>query len=82
MTLWDKLLEINNESENTIDVKLIVNNVTIVDYINYQTFVLYTSIEILALEEDKYILEEMYSEYTDKTNRYFRILINIKEEIE
>ena len=82
MMLWDKLLEINNESENTIDVKLIVNNVTIVDYINYQTFVVYTSVEILALEEDKYIVEEMYSEYTDKTNRYFRILINIKEEIE
>lgn len=79
MTLWDKLTEINNENENTIDVKLIVNNVCIVDWLNYHVFEIYTSVDILSLEEDDYILEEMFSNYSDMTNRYFRIIVNIKE---
>lgn len=79
MLLWDKLNEISNESENIIDVKLIVNHVNITDWINYHFFELYVSDEILALEEDEYTLEEFYTEYSDKTNRYFRIVVNKKE---
>lgn len=77
--LWDKLNELSNESENIIDVKLIVNHVNITDWINYSVFEQYVSAEILALEEDDYTLEEFYTEYSDKTNSYFRIVVNKKE---
>lgn len=79
MMLWDKLNEIANESENIIDVKLVVNHVNITDWINYRVFELYVSADILSLEENEYSLEEFYSEYSDKTNRYFRITVNKKD---
>lgn len=82
MMLWNKLNEIANENENIIDVKLVVNHVNITDWINYRVFELYVSADILALEEDEYSLEEFYSEYSDKTSRYFRITVNKKEVIE
>lgn len=78
MMLWDKLNEIANESEN-IDVKLVVNNVNVTDWINYRVFELYVSAYILSLEENEYSLEEFYSEYSDKTNRYFKITVNKKD---
>ena len=81
MMLWDKLNEIANESENIIDVKLVVNNVNITDWINYRVFELYASVDILSLEENEYSLEEFYSEYSeysDKTSRYFKITVNKK----
>lgn len=78
MMLWDKLNEIANESENIIDVKLVVNHVNITDWINYHVFELYVSVDILSLEENEYSLEEFYSEYSDKTNRYFKITVNKK----
>lgn len=77
--LWDKLNEIVNENENIIDVKLVVNHVNITDWINFYVFEQYVSADILALEEDEYTLEEFYSEYSDKTNRYFRITVNKME---
>lgn len=77
--LWDKLNEIANENENIIDVKLVVNHVNITDWINYRVFERYVSADVLALEEDDYTLEEAYSVYSDKTNRYFRIIVNKKE---
>lgn len=77
--LWDKLNEIVNENENIIDVKLVVNHVNITDWINFRVFEQYVSADILALEEDEYTLEEFYSEYSDKTNRYFRITVNKME---
>lgn len=78
MMLWDKLNEIANESENIIDVKLVVNNVNITDWINYHVFELYVSVDLLSLEENEYSLEELYSEYSDKTSRYFKITVNKK----
>lgn len=82
MMLWDKLNEIANENEIIIDVKLVVNHVNITDWINYRYFELYVSADILALEEDEYTLEEFFSEYSDKTTRYFRITVNKKEVFE
>lgn len=79
MMLWDKLNEIANESENIIDVKLVVNHVNITDWINYRVFELYVSVDILSLEENEYSLEEIYSEYSDKTSRYFKITVNKKD---
>lgn len=79
MMLWDKLNEIANESENIIDVKLVVNHIEITDWINYKVFEQYVSVDILSLEENEYSLEEFYSEYSDKTNRYFRITVNKKD---
>ena len=73
MTLWDKLNEIANENENIIEVKLVVNHLNITDWINYHVFELYVTADLLALEEDEYTLEEFYTEYSDKTTRYFRI---------
>lgn len=80
--LWDKLNEIVNENKNIIDVKLVVNHVNITDWINFCVFEQYVSADILALEEDEYTLEEFYSEYSDKTNRYFRITVNKMEVFE
>lgn len=82
MMLWDKLNAIANENENIIDVKLVVNHINITDWINYRVFELYVSDDILALEEDEYTLEEFYTEYSDKTNRYFRITVNKKDVFE
>lgn len=82
MTLWDKLNQINNESYSTISVKLVINHLSITDWIDYSSFEIYISAEVLSLEDDEYSLEEFYSEYTEKTNRYFRITINRKEVFE
>lgn len=79
MMLWDKLNEIANESENIIDVKLVVNHINITDWINYRVFEQYVSVDILYLEENEYSLEEFYSKYSDKTSRYFKITVNKKE---
>lgn len=81
MTLWDKLNQINNESDSTISVKLVINHLSVTDWLDFNIFELYISEEILSLEENEY-LEEFYSEYTEKTNRYFRITINRKEDFE
>lgn len=81
MTLWDKLNQINNESDSTISVKLVINHLSVTDWLAFNIFELYISEEILSLEENEY-LEEFYSEYTEKTNRYFRITINRKEDFE
>lgn len=81
MTLWDKLTKINNESDSTISVKLVINHLSVTDWIDFNIFELYISEDILSLEENEY-LEEYYSEYTEKTNRYFRITINRKEDFE
>ena len=81
MTLWDKLSQINNESDSTISVKLVINHLSVTDWLDFNIFELYISEDILSLEENEY-LEEFYSEYTEKTNRYFRITINRKEDIE
>lgn len=82
MMLWNKLNEIANENEIIIDVKLVVNHLNITDWLDYRVFELYVSADILALEEDEYSLEEFYSEYSDKTSRYFRITVNKKEVFE
>lgn len=79
MTLWDKLNQINNESDSTISVKLVINHLSVTDWLDFNIFELYISEDILSLEENEY-LEEYYSEYTEKTNRYFRITINRKED--
>lgn len=81
MTLWDKLNQINNESDSTISVKLVINHLSVTDWLDFNIFELYISEEILSLEDNEY-LEEFYSEYTEKTNRYFRITINRKEDFE
>lgn len=81
MTLWDKLTKINNESDSTISVKLVINHLSVTDWLDFNIFELYISEDILSLEENEY-LEEFYSEYTEKTNRYFRITINRKEDLE
>lgn len=82
MTLWDKLDRINKKSKNTIDVKLIINNLCVTEWISYDTLVLAMSIDILSLDESEYILEELYSDYTSRTNRCFRITINKKGDFE
>lgn len=82
MMLWDKLNEISNENEKIIEVKLVVNHLNITDWINYHVFELYVTADLLALEEDEYTLEEFYTEYSDKTTRYFRITVNKKEVFE
>lgn len=79
MILWDKLNQINNESDSTISVKLVINHLSVTDWLDFNIFELYISEDILFLEENVY-LEEFYSEYTEKTNRYFRITINRKED--
>lgn len=81
MTLWDKLSQINNESDSTISVKLVINHLSVTDWLDFNIFELYISEEILCLEDNGY-LEEFYSEYTEKTNRYFRITINRKDDFE
>lgn len=81
MTLWDKLNQINNESDSTISVKLVINHLSVTDWLDFNIFELYISEDILSLEDNEY-LEEFYSEYTEKTNRYFRITINRKEDFE
>ena len=81
MTLWDKLNQINNESDGTISVKLVINHLSVTDWLDFNIFELYISEDILSLEDNEY-LEEFYSEYTEKTNRYFRITINRKEDFE
>lgn len=82
MQLWDKLNKINNESYSTINVKLVINHLSVTDWIDFSIFELYISADILSLEDNEYSLEEFYSEYTEKTNRYFRITINRNEVIE
>lgn len=61
MILWDELEEIKEkciENEQSLEIRLLINNLKITSFIEYNTFIYTISLDILELYYNEYIIED------------------------
>lgn len=61
MILWDQLEEIkekSKENEQSLQIRLLINNLKITTFIDYNAFIYTMSLDILELNHHEYIIED------------------------
>lgn len=61
MILWDQLEEIKEksiENEQSLQIRLLINNLKITTFIDYNAFIYTMSLDILELNHHEYIIED------------------------
>lgn len=61
MILWDELEEIKEksiENEQSLEIQLLINNLKITSFIEYNAFIYTMSLDILELDHNEYIIED------------------------
>lgn len=61
MILWDQLEEIKEKSiekEQSLQIRLLINNLKITTFIDYNAFIYTMSLDILELNHHEYIIED------------------------
>lgn len=81
MILWDELEEIKEksiENEQSLEIQLLINNLKITSFLDYNYFVYTTSLDILELQKGKYniIDKTVENEEVKSPTRFIEVQIN------
>lgn len=80
MILWDELEEIKEkciENEQSLEIRLVINNLKITSFIEYNTFIYTMSLDILELYYNEYIIEDktIENKQVKSTIKYIQVTV-------
>lgn len=84
MILWDQLEEIKEksiENEQSLEIQLLINNLKITSFIEYNAFIYTMSIDILELQKGEYNIIDKTIENKEVKSPTRFIQINLKKEV-
>lgn len=80
MILWDELEEIKEksiENEQSLEIQLLINNLKIASFIEYNAFIYTMSLDILELDHNEYIIEDktIENKQVKSTTKYIQVTV-------
>ena len=80
MNLWAELEEIKEksiENEQSLEIRLLINNLKITSFIEYNAFIYTMSLDILELFHNEYIIEDktIENEQVKSPIRYIQVTV-------
>ena len=80
MNLWAELEEIKEksiENEQSLEIRLLINNLKITSFIEYNAFIYTMSLDILELFNNEYIIEDktIENEQVKSPIRYIQVTV-------
>nr|DAO90781.1 MAG TPA: hypothetical protein [Caudoviricetes sp.] len=87
MILWDQLEEIKEksiENEQSLEIQLLINNLKITSFIEYNDFIYTMSLDILELNHHEYIIEDKTIENKQVKSqiRYIQVQVQLRKKRE
>lgn len=84
MILWDELEEIKEksiENEQSLEIRLLINNLKITSFIEYNAFIYTMSLDILELFHNEYIIEDKTIENKQVKSpiKYIQVQVELKK---
>lgn len=83
MILWDELEEIKEksiENEQSLEIQLLINNLKIISFIEYNAFIYTMSLDILELDHNEYIIEDKTIENKQVKSPVKYIQVTVKKD--